>query len=237
MPRSGFVLYTNALWYHVKRLYRNRRRRGDPRELQRAVPSVLRRIARVSARAAAERIRPPKARNRDLFLSFVNFSFFGDEGDVFGNVLAVLYGLTDARASKRTIDALMQSRVHEPYPVRAVTGRSASKARSGVRTWRATARTQRGSTITAACGRWWAGSGSAHLSSVGDDSGALRPVEARPRLRGAQLGFHGVAPRKNACAPWNAGSVLERGGVPYRGISDIASPQPSATRLTSMPLR
>ncbi len=32
-----------------------------------------------------------KARYRDLFLSFVNFSFFGDEGDAFGNVLAVLY--------------------------------------------------------------------------------------------------------------------------------------------------
>src|SRR5262249_47952577 len=46
--------------------------------------------------------------------------FFGDEGDVFGNLLAVLFGLADARASRRTLDSLTQARVHEPYPVRAV---------------------------------------------------------------------------------------------------------------------
>ncbi len=38
----------------------------------------------------------------DLYLSFVNFAFFGEEGDVFGNVLAVLLGLADRIASKRT---------------------------------------------------------------------------------------------------------------------------------------
>jgi hypothetical protein len=43
-------------------------------------------------------------------LSFVNFSFFGEEGDVFGNVLAVLLGLADARASTRTLDALTRER-------------------------------------------------------------------------------------------------------------------------------
>jgi glycogen debranching enzyme len=55
------------------------------------------------------------------YLSFVNFSFFGEEGDVFGNVLAVLLGLADPSASRRTLDALTRSRVHDPYPVRAVT--------------------------------------------------------------------------------------------------------------------
>ena len=57
MPRSGFVLYTNALWYHVKRLYRVPHATRDARELQRAVPSVLRRHRRISARAIAQRIR------------------------------------------------------------------------------------------------------------------------------------------------------------------------------------
>jgi glycogen debranching enzyme len=53
-------------------------------------------------------------------LSFVNFSFFGEEGDVFGNVLAVLSGALNRKAARRTLDALLASRVHEPYPVRAV---------------------------------------------------------------------------------------------------------------------
>jgi len=35
---------------------------------------------------------------------------------VFGNVLAVLLGLTDKRAGKRTLDALTKARVGDPYP-------------------------------------------------------------------------------------------------------------------------
>ena len=53
-----------------------------------------------------------------MYLSFVNFSFFGEEGDVFGNVLAVLLGLADARAGRRVLDALASSSAR--YPSRAV---------------------------------------------------------------------------------------------------------------------
>jgi glycogen debranching enzyme len=52
---------------------------------------------------------------------YCGFSFFGEEGDVFGNVLAVLLGLADTRASRRTLNALTKSGAHDPYPVRAVT--------------------------------------------------------------------------------------------------------------------
>jgi hypothetical protein len=61
-----------------------------------------------------------RARHRDLYLSFVNFSFFGDEGDVFGNVLAVLCGLPDGARSRSVMRALDRSGVAEPYPVRVV---------------------------------------------------------------------------------------------------------------------
>jgi glycogen debranching enzyme len=40
---------------------------------------------------------------------------------VFGNVLAVLMGLADERATRRTLDALAKAHVGDPYPVRAVT--------------------------------------------------------------------------------------------------------------------
>jgi hypothetical protein len=120
MPRSGFVLYANALWYRVKCLY------GVPRARETAeninglfhpfsatVPEYRR--ARLLADYPLE-----TAKRRALYLSFVNFSFFGDEGDVFGNVLALLFGVADDGAARRTLEALLDERVNEPYPVRVV---------------------------------------------------------------------------------------------------------------------
>jgi glycogen debranching enzyme len=121
MPRSGFVLYTNALWYHVKRLYGLDAAAATRENFNGLFHPFSAAIAQYRrARLLNDYVRR-KAKSRDLFLSFVNFSFFGEEGDVFGNVLTVLLGLTDARASTRTLDALAKAQVHEPYPVRAVT--------------------------------------------------------------------------------------------------------------------
>jgi hypothetical protein len=120
MPRSGFVLYTNALWYRVKRLYgiaNAERTRASFNGLFHPFSAGLvdYRRARLLNEYALRR-----ARNRDLYLSFVNFSFYGEEGDVFGNVLAVLSGAADRKESRRTVDALLARAVNEPYPVRAV---------------------------------------------------------------------------------------------------------------------
>jgi glycogen debranching enzyme len=121
MPRSGFVLYTNALWYFVKRLYRldnSGQTRDNFNGLFHPFSAAIAEYRR--ARLLNDYVLK-SARNRDLYLSFVNFTFFGEEGDVFGNILAVLLGLTDAEAGKRTLDALLKARVGDPYPVRAVT--------------------------------------------------------------------------------------------------------------------
>jgi glycogen debranching enzyme len=121
MPRSGFVLYTNTLWYFVKRLYRLHHApetRANFNGLFHPFSAGLAEYRR--ARLLNDYVLR-SARDRDLYLSFVNFSFFGEEGDVFGNVLAILLGLCDARASRRTLDALTRSRASDPYPIRAVT--------------------------------------------------------------------------------------------------------------------
>ena len=121
MPRSGFVLYTNALWYFVKRLYRL----GHSEETHLNFNGLFHPFSAGIAEYRRARLLNDYAlqrgRNRDLYLSFVNFSFFGEEGDVFGNVLAVLLGLADAGASARTLDALTRAQVNDPYPVRVVT--------------------------------------------------------------------------------------------------------------------
>ena len=121
MPRSGFVLYTNALWYFVKRLYgvaHAPQTLGSFNGLFHPFSAGIAEYRR--ARLLSDYVLQ-RGRNRDLYLSFVNFSFFGEEGDVFGNVLAVLLGLADDGAAARTLDALTKAQVNHPYPVRAVT--------------------------------------------------------------------------------------------------------------------
>jgi glycogen debranching enzyme len=121
MPRSGFVLYTNALWYFAKRLYHIEHAQETHENFNGLFHPFSADIAEYRRARLLNDYALRSGRNRDLYLSFVNFSFFGEEGDVFGNVLAVLLGLADARASARTLDALTKARVNDPYPVRVVT--------------------------------------------------------------------------------------------------------------------
>jgi glycogen debranching enzyme len=121
MPRSGFVLYTNALWYRVKRLF------DLPNQEQthyhfnhlfhpfgRDLPDYRRaRLLRHYARRGQ--------RNPGLYLSFVNLSFVGDEGDVFGNLLAILCGLADDTMAAGIVRRLLAAHVADPYPIRVVT--------------------------------------------------------------------------------------------------------------------
>ena len=120
MPRSGFVLYTNALWYCVKQLYglaRIEETRANFNQLFHPFSAALPEYRR--ARLLTHYVKR-EAKHRDLYLSFVNFSFFGEEGDVFGNVLALLCGLADGEAARRTLRALDRARIAEPWPVRVV---------------------------------------------------------------------------------------------------------------------
>jgi glycogen debranching enzyme len=121
MPRSGFVLYTNALWYFVKRLYRVAHAPETRENFNGLFHPFSAGLAEYRRARLLNDYVLRGGRDRDLYLSFVNFSFFGEEGDVFGNVLAVLVGLADARARGRTLDALAKARANDPYPVRAVT--------------------------------------------------------------------------------------------------------------------
>ena len=121
MPRSGFVLYTNALWYFVKLLFGVAHARETHENFNGLFHPFSAKLAEYRRARLLNEYVLKTGRDRDLYLSFVNFSFWGAEGDVFGNVLAVLMGLTDKGATGRTLDALTRAHVHEPYPVRAVT--------------------------------------------------------------------------------------------------------------------
>ena len=118
MPRSGFVLYTNALWYHVKSLF-GLAHRDDTHHhfnhlfhpFSRDMPEYRR--ARLLRHYAVRGQRDP-----GLYLSFVNLSFVGDEGDVFGNVLAILCGLAGHTRAQHIVKTLRAAKASDPYPVR-----------------------------------------------------------------------------------------------------------------------
>jgi len=120
MPRSGFVLYTNALWYLVKRLYGLEHAAETRESFNRLFhPFSARPDSYRRGRLLAE-FPLRGARDRDLYLSFVNFSSYGDEGDVLGNVLAILCGAAGGERASATIDALRTAAINAPYPARAV---------------------------------------------------------------------------------------------------------------------
>jgi hypothetical protein len=120
MPRSGFVLYTNALWYWVKRLYDHPTARPtrDYANLLfypfgNAVPEQRR------ARLLMHYIRN-RAKRSPFFLSFVNFSLWGEEVDIFANILAPLTGLADASRGGRIAAALLAMGATDLQPIRVV---------------------------------------------------------------------------------------------------------------------
>lgn len=118
MPRSGFVLYSNALWYAVKRIYGLDHAEQTRRYFNHLFhPSAKDLPEHRRARLLTHYVRR-RARNRQLYLSFVNFSFFGDEGDVFGNLLAILCGLAGDAMAQGIVRTLDRVGVAEPVPVR-----------------------------------------------------------------------------------------------------------------------
>ena len=118
MPRSGYVLYSNALWHDVKRRYGLEAIDATHHHFnhlfnpyQRDLPEYHRaRLLRHYARRGRS--------DPGLYLSFVNFAFAGNEGDVFGNLLAVLCGLAPESTGHRIAHTIATAGADQPWPIR-----------------------------------------------------------------------------------------------------------------------
>ncbi len=120
MPRSGFVLYTNALWYHVKRLYDLPGAEQTKYHFNHLFYPFSREVPDYRRLRLLTHYVRKRANRSELYLSFVNFSFWGEEGDVFGNLLAMLFNLANDAPSNRIVHALEREQVAQPYPIKAV---------------------------------------------------------------------------------------------------------------------
>ncbi len=120
MPRSGFVLYTNALWYHVKKRYQEAdiqktkyffRNIFSP--FDKTIPENRR--ARILAHYVKKSEQP-----KIFYLSFVNLAFWGPEVDVYANILSMICGLSPELKSLARVNELISIKAHEPWPVKSV---------------------------------------------------------------------------------------------------------------------
>ena len=120
MPRSGYVLYTNALWVEVKRRFALPDAEATHfhfnhlfNPFQRDLPEYHR------ARLLQHYARRGRT-DSGLYLSFVNLAFAGNEGDVFGNVLAVLCGAAGESRGHEIVQTIATAQAGQPYPIRVV---------------------------------------------------------------------------------------------------------------------
>jgi glycogen debranching enzyme len=120
MPRSGFVLYSNALWYRVKKLYavpHTEKTRHNFKLLFYPYNKAVSENRR--ARILSRYVKEGKKRS-DCYLSFVNLSFWGPELDVYANILSMLFGLSPKSKSLSRVNELISLKANEPFPVKSV---------------------------------------------------------------------------------------------------------------------
>ena len=118
MPRSGFVLYSNALWSYVKGLYRLPHAQETATNFNDLFHPSGRHHADYKRLRLLIHYARHKPTEREMYLSYVNLAHWGDEGDVFGNLLATLFGLADEHRSNRIFARIARNQENAAYPVR-----------------------------------------------------------------------------------------------------------------------
>lgn len=109
MPRSGQVLYSNALWCKVKDMYSV----GDGDKSKFKFNKHLKIQPKKAAKIAYHN------GNTDVYyyLSFANYRFHGEDIDVLGNSLAILFDLPDEDFGGRVIDFLLERDRNKETPM------------------------------------------------------------------------------------------------------------------------
>ena len=107
MPRDGKVLYANTLWYKIKKDYNlltTQKTKKDFNLLFYPYNNKTKNLPK-SDKATIEMILKKKSMG-DFYLSFVGYLYWGKDIDVYGNFLALLFGLPTDPAGTRNNDRL-----------------------------------------------------------------------------------------------------------------------------------
>jgi glycogen debranching enzyme len=120
MPRSGYVLYTNALWYEVKRRFAIADAEATHHHFNHLFHPFKSDLPEYHRARLLQHYARRGRTDPQLYLSFVNLAFAGNEGDVFGNLLAILCGLADKSMGHRIVKTIQAAKASDPYPIRVV---------------------------------------------------------------------------------------------------------------------
>jgi glycogen debranching enzyme len=120
MPRSGYVLYSNALWYAVKQRFALPEAEATRHHFNHLFHPFAPDLPEYHRARLLQHYVRRGHRDTGLYLSFVNLASYGAEGDVFGNLLAIVCGLADESTGHRIVKTLQAAHAAEPYPIRVV---------------------------------------------------------------------------------------------------------------------
>ncbi|MDA8446922.1 amylo-alpha-1,6-glucosidase [Paracidovorax valerianellae] len=120
MPRSGYVLYTNALWFDVKRRFALCHSDETHHHFNHLFNPFQRDLHEYHRARLLQHYARRGRRDIGLYLSFVNLAVVGDEGDVFGNLLAIQCGVADEAMAHSIANVIGAAHAEDPYPVRVV---------------------------------------------------------------------------------------------------------------------
>ena len=116
MPRTGKVLYANVLWYKASQLY-DLKIKNEVKENFNNIffpfDKDIEKIPRCD-RGTVKLIKKQEA--KQYYLSFINYLFWGNDIDVFGNSLSLLFGLADKKTEKKIINFILKHPQNKDLP-------------------------------------------------------------------------------------------------------------------------
>ncbi len=117
MPRSGCVLYTNALWYKVKTLYKIR----DTQITKENFNAIFYPFNTPLNKFPQHNQTTIKAiqnfKKKDYYLSFVNYLFWGNDFDVYGHSLAIIFDVIADKHQKIITKNILKRQKSKNLPV------------------------------------------------------------------------------------------------------------------------
>jgi len=124
-PRSGRVLYTNALWLKVKEAYKLKNynlSKNSFRDLfypfNRRKNKLLKYDDKLTIKAILKKTECPEGKKQsESLLSYVNYLFWGEDIDVYANSLAIIFKSINKKISKKIISNLLNKKIHKNFPI------------------------------------------------------------------------------------------------------------------------
>jgi glycogen debranching enzyme len=117
MPRSGKVLYANALWYLVKKLYQIKDLEKTKENFNLLFYPFDKKIKELRFRKKTIDLILKDEKPENFYLSFVNYMYWGNDIDVFANSLSVLLGLATEKFSKKIVAKISAEKRSKNLPM------------------------------------------------------------------------------------------------------------------------